>query len=299
MTDDYALDPKRVRAAFERAASRYEAAAFLAHEVGDRMLERLALLRRAPNMILDMGSGTGYCARKLKQRYPAASVAQLDVAHSMLQQARGPSSWWRRSMGRFATRDDLLVCADMTSLPFSARSFDMVWSNFALHWTTTPLPVFEEIRRVLRPRGVLMFSTLGPDTLKELRACFDAASGFAHIHRFVDLHDLGDMLITARFSDPVMDMETITLTYEEARACFRDLKVGSVGNLNAGRNPALTGKARFKRITEAYEHYRHDGRLPATFEIVYGQAWRAETEPTVDDGRAVIRFHSHRGASTP
>jgi malonyl-CoA O-methyltransferase len=187
----------------------------------------------------------------------------------------------------------------MATLPFAARSFDMVWSNLSLHWTNAPQAVFSEIRRVLKPDGVLMFSTLGPDTLKELRACFAATDRFVHVNRFVDLHDLGDMLVKARFADPVMDMEALTLTYEDLRALLRDLKAGGAGNLNSGRNPGLSGKTGLGRVRDAYERYRQSGRLPATFEIVYGQAWRTGTEQRVEDGRSIIRFHPNRRAPPP
>lgn len=298
MNDPQVLDPRLVRRAFERAAASYDAAAALAREVADRMLERLDLIRQTPQRVLDLGSATGYCARKLLARYTNANVVQLDVAPAMLRAARDASSWWQRGIERLTGTRTARVCADMHRLPFAARSFDMVWSNLALHWVPSPQDAFVEIHRVLRPGGVCMMSTLGPDTLKELRASFAAADQHVHVNRFVDLHDLGDMLVAARFADPVMDMECLTLTYSDVRSLLLELKACGAHNVNAGRNPGLTGKRCFETFMAAYEKLGVEGRIPATFEIVYGHAWRAERERVRDDGLAVIDFHPPRAGST-
>jgi malonyl-CoA O-methyltransferase len=167
----------------------------------------------------------------------------------------------------------------------------MVWSNLALNWTVSPTQVFAETWRVLRPGGVWMFSTLGPDTLKELRGAYAGVDQYVRVNRFDDMHDLGDLLVGSRFAAPVMDMECITLTYLDVRVLLRELKASGSQNLNSGRNLALSGKKAFAAGIEAYERLRTDDRLPATFEIVYGHAWKPERELVRTDGRAVVHFH--------
>jgi malonyl-CoA O-methyltransferase len=150
----------------------------------------------------------------------------------------------------------------------------MVWSNLALQWVNDPDQAFGEFNRVLAPGGLLMFSTFGPDTLKELRAAFATVDQHTHVSRFIDLHDIGDILVKRGFADPVMDMEPFTLTYSDVRALMRDLKAIGAHNVTQTRPPGLTGKSRLAAVTQAYEPLRRDGKLPATFEVVYGHAWK-------------------------
>jgi malonyl-CoA O-methyltransferase len=240
---------------------------------------------------LDLGSGTGYGARKLRRRYGNCAVVELDFAIGMLLRSREHAPWWRRRLDALTGTYDCQVCADMERLPFADSSFDMVWSNLALNWTVSPTQVFAETWRVLRPGGVWMFSTLGPDTLKELRGAYAGVDQYVRVNRFDDMHDLGDLLVGSRFAAPVMDMECITLTYLDVRVLLRELKASGSQNLNSGRNLALSGKKAFAAGIEAYERLRTDDRLPATFEIVYGHAWKPERELVRTDGRAVVHFH--------
>lgn len=289
------LDKRRVREGFERNASRYERSNFLAHEILARMSERLDLLRATPTTALDLGSGTGAGARMLRERYPGSVVVEIDIAFAMLLQSRASGSWWQRGLRRIKGDAASLVCGDIERLPFRDRSFDMVWSNLSLHWTRLPL-VFGEVRRVLRPDGVFMFSTVGPDTLKELRACFAQIDASEHVNRFVDLHDIGDMMLDARLADPVMDMEYLTLTYERVDDLLRELRDAGARNANVNRPRGLSGRRGFERMRTAYEEYRTDGRLPATFEVVYGHAWRPSAERRSSSGEAVVEFHPRKGA---
>ena len=297
MSAEFTLAKGAVRRSFDRAAPTYDDAAVLAREVGDRMLERLDLIKAVPKRLLDLGSGTGYCAARLRDRYPQCVVVELDFARSMLLRSRSQRPWWRRGLAALTGDRTCAVCADMERLPFVDRSFDMVWSNLALNWADTPEQVFAECWRVLRPGGVFMFSTAGPDTLKELRDAYAAVDRHVHVNRFIDMHDLGDCLVGARFADPVMDMEYIALNYPDVRALLAELKASGARNFNAGRQSALSGKARFAACIDSYERLRKDDRLPATFEVVYGQAWKPEHEDVRTDGRAVIRFHEPRRAS--
>ena len=188
----------------------------------------------------------------------------------------------------------LRICGDIECLPLRDRSFDMVWSNLALHWTHLP-SVLAEVYRVLRPGGVFMFSTLGPDTLKELRASYAQVDAFGHVNRFADLHDVGDMLVAARFADPVMDMECLMFTYERIDDLLRELRTGGGRNANVDRPLGLSGKRGYARMREAYEALRREGRVPATFEVVYGHAWRPQSERRTATGDAIVEFHPRRG----
>lgn len=288
------VDKRWVRRGFGRSAEQYDSANFLAREIGTRMQERLDLLRAVPERILDLGSGTGWSARLLRQRYPRAELIEIDLALEMLVRSRG--SWWERGWQRLKREDARRVCGDMECLPFRDRTFSMAWSNLALHWAS-PAAVLAEVHRVLRPGGVFMFSTLGPDTLKELRDSFSQADDHVHVNRFVDLHDIGDALVSGRFADPVMDMEYLTFTYDSLDALLRELRAGGARNANVDRPQGLTGRRSYERMRAAYEAHRRDGRLPATFEIIYGHAWRPDVDQRLPSGEAVVQFHPRSGSS--
>jgi len=270
-TQAYDLEPFRVRDAFDAAAPRYDEAAVLQAEVGRRLLERLDWMRCTPSRVLDLGCGTGLQTIELARRYPDAEVIALDLAHAMAK-ATGT---------RTAAERTRMVCGDAAALPLADGSVDLIFSSLAMQWCMNIDAVFSEIHRVLRPNGLLMFSTFGPDTLRELRSSWAAVDDHNHVNAFFDLHDLGDALDRTRFSDPVMDCERLTVTYPEAIDLMRDLKAIGAHNVTAGRPRGLTGRGALRAVTDAYETYRDaDGRLPATYEVVYGQAWRTETDPT-------------------
>lgn len=281
MIESLALDKRRLRRSFAQAADTYDAVAVLQREIADRLLARLDVIKLVPRLILDLGCGTGYDLRRLSQRYPRARVLGLDIAETMARHARRHAGLWRRITGR-----SQFACGDAERLPVATASVDMVVSNLALQWCDPP-SVFAEARRVLRPGGLFMFTTFGPDTLRELRAAWHAADDAAHVHSFIDMHDLGDMLLHAGFADPVMDMETFTLTYPDVRGVMRDIKQLGAHNAAVSRARGLTGKARFARFRAAYEALAQDGKIPATYEAVYGHAWKPETEPA-RDGMATI-----------
>ncbi len=271
MTDQpFALDRGQMRRAFERAAPAYERAAWLQREIGARLLARLDVIKLVPARILDLGCGSGYCTRALRKRYRQAEVIGLDIAPAMLRAARRRDGRWRR--GRW-------VGGDAERLPFAAASFDMVISNLSLQWCD-PERVFPEVARVLRPGGLFMFTSFGPDTLRELRQAWAAVDGAPHVHGFIDMHDLGDALMRARLAEPVMDVDRLTLTYEDVMGLLRELKDIGAHNVAHDRPRALTGKHRFARFRAAYEAQARDGRIPATYEVVYGQAWGAPAAST-------------------
>ena len=283
--NEFDIDKKQVRRAFSRAAPRYDAAAVLQREVCTRMLEKLDYIKLKPARLLDVGSGTGWGTRQLSERYPAAEIIALDIAIGMLQVARGTAGWWRKL---FAGRRERFLCADVEALPITSNSVEMVWSNLAMQWCNDLPATFSELNRVIKAEGLLMFSTFGPDTLQELRAAFHGVDGYNHLNRFADMHDIGDMLVAAGFADPVMEMEKLTLTYADAKAVMQDLRDIGAHNATAGRAPGMMGKGAWQRIVENYEKLRRDGKLPATFEIIYGHAWKPAPKAAAD-GRAIIR----------
>ncbi len=267
----YQLDKQRIQRSFDRAAARYDEVAVLQREVGGRMLERMDLIRLQPDTILDIGAGTGWCSQALLQRYRKARLISADLAPAMLRIAAGRGSVWERWRRRHA-----FVAADLEQLPFADASVDLLFSNLTLQWCPNPGQAFSEMRRVLKPGGLLMFSTFGPDTLRELRHSWQAADDYTHVSAFADMHDIGDLVLESRFADPVMDSESFTLTYRDVRGLMRDLKMLGARNATAGRPRGLTGRQRFARMAESYEQYRQEGVLPATYEVVYGHAWAPE-----------------------
>lgn len=250
------------------------------------MQERLDYVRIAPQRILDLGCSRGGSFASLQARYPDASILGVDLASAMLSAGRPERSRWQRWLGLGQAPVQLLA-ADAAKLPLKNASTALVWSNLLLHWLDNPIPALAESYRVLETGGLLMFSALGPDTLRELRMAF--GDGVSHTQRFADMHDLGDMLVGCGFADPVMDMEVITLTYDDFDAMLGDLRAAGSACAMHDRRRGLTGRGRWASARAGYEKLRREGKLPATFEVVYGHAWKAAPKQT-PDGRAIIRF---------
>lgn len=289
-TPDFQLDRHLLRRRCNAAAATSDGADVLAREIARRMDERLDYIRHDPRRIVDLGCGTGADLARLSERYPEAEVVGIDFAPAMLAHARArggkPSGLWRRLVGGKPRLP--VIAADATALPLARASVGMLWSNLMLPGLDDPLPALVEAQRVLEVGGMLMFSTLGPDTLKELRACLPARSG-ERVHRFIDMHDIGDALVKAGFSDPVMDMEMLTLSYSRLDDLFADLRRTGGNNASAARPRGLSGRGEWAGARARYEALRRDGRLPATFEIIQGHAWKAAPK-TTEDGRSIVRF---------
>ena len=259
------IDKSRARQAFGRAAATYDQVSVLQQEIGRRLLERLDYVKLQPTRVLDIGCGTGQHTAALLKRYPKAEVIGLDFALPMVQRTRQCGSWWRHPQG---------ICADLEQLPLATDSIDLIYSSAALQWCDDPRLAFVEMQRVLRPGGLVMFTTFGPDTLHELRHAWAQIDTDPHVHVFLDMHDYGDALVQAQFADPVMDCEKITVTYQEVSELLRELKSLGATNADQQRRRGLTGRARLKALSRAYETYRMpDGVLPASYEVVYGHAW--------------------------
>jgi malonyl-CoA O-methyltransferase len=271
-----------MRSDFSDAAGSYDSAAILAREVGARMAARLDLVKIAPRRVADIGCATGDGIRDLQRRYTTALPLAIDYALPMLRAVRQRTPHLQRLTGR----GPRLVNADVRALPLAANSLSLVWSNLMLHWLDDPLPALREAHRVLEVGGLFSFATLGPDTLKELRSASTIVGADDTARRFLDMHDLGDMLVAAGFGDPVMDMEIITLTYPTPRAFLADQRHLGVRDALLGHQ----GWHGWRRLFDAWPRDA-DQRLPATFEIVYGHAWKPEPRQ-IADGRAVVKFHS-------
>ncbi|ABI60357.1 malonyl-ACP O-methyltransferase BioC [Nitrosomonas eutropha] len=280
MLYDHVLDKRMLRRSFEQAATSYDQSAVLQREICDRMLSRLEYIKYVPGKIIDAGSGTGYGTRKLIERYPAAEIMSMDIALTMHDRARAAMlekiPGWQRWLPFKHHQPRGYICADIEQLPLREASVGMIWSNLAFQWCNDLRQTFAEAHRVLEDGGLLMFSTFGPDTLKELRQAFKSVDPFSHVNRFTDMHDVGDMLVGCGFSLPVMDMEYITLTYDDVKSAMQDLKAIGARNVTQGRRRGLMGKTTWQQVINQYETLRKDGRLPATYEVVYGHAWKPE-----------------------
>ena len=287
-----------MRQAFERAAASYDRSAFLQQEVARRLDDHLEGIQIQPQMILDAGCGTGFGVPLLRTRFPKARILGLDLAHGMLAQARrqhGQPGGWRGLVSRLTSQTSPFsaLCADLEQLPLHRDSLDMVWSSLTLQWVDLDR-TFREVNRVLRPGGLFLFASLGPDTLQELRAASQDLDGHAHVNRFIDMHDVGDALVQAGFANPVMEMERITLTYEDLRGLLADIKGIGAQTVLGDRRGGLMGKAAWASMVRNYEGFRRDGRLPATYEVVYGHAW-AGRQDKLEDGRQIIEFRKRTG----
>ncbi len=290
------LDFAEVRRAFDHAAAHYDAHAVLQREVCDRLLARLDFMTLRPERVLDVGSGTGYGLAHLHPRYAAAELYALDIAPAMLTVARArlpQPTWSQRALSQLLPRSGPrhhALCGDMDRLPLADNSMNLVWSSLALQWAHDLEATLKGLHRVLAPGGLLIFATFGPDTLKELRTAFAAIDDAPHVNQFIDLHDIGDMLINAGFASPVMEMEMLTLTYLDLKTLMRDLKGMGAHNAASARRRGLLGKSAWARLEQAYETQRLADRLPATFEVIYGHAWAGDKSRR-EDGRQVIQFN--------
>ncbi len=274
------LDLRQVRRAAERAVGSYAEHAALQREIAARLVERLDEIEDfLPARVLDVGCGPLGCSTALRARFPAAEFIGMDLVPRVVGAARAaadePTAW---------------LCGDAQALPFADASVDLVYSNLCFHWLDDPGLAMVEFLRVLRPGGLLLFSTVGPDTLKELHAAFAAADDLEHLSRFIDMHDIGDALLTSGYRNPVLTREDLTLTYPSALALMHELRALGVTHAGSARRRSLTGRHRFERALAAYDALRRNGAVPATFEAVYGQAhapvWRLRSYSS----DAAVRF---------
>ena len=258
-----------VRRAFDRAAQHYEQFAVLQNEVCTRLLEKLEIVKIAPAYILDAGAGTGKAIPALFERYKKAQIIALDLSENMLHQCARHGDFFRSPH---------LVCADIEKLPFADDSFDLIFSSLSMQWCNDLNAALLEARRVLRPGGLFVFSTFGPDTLKELRHSWSKVDASNHVNSFIDMHDIGDALLHDGFAEPVMEAEIMTVTYQSVDEIMHDLKAigANVTTKTSQKSKGLSGRSVLQTVRQAYEPFRQEGVLPATYEIVYGHAWKPE-----------------------
>jgi malonyl-CoA O-methyltransferase len=269
------LDKHAMRRSFERAASSYDHHAVLQREVESRLLERIEFQRLEPGVILDLGSGTGSASHLLLEQFPQASVIALDWAPAMLLQAGKRQGAGVNTVGRLGR-----VCADMHQLPLAARSIDLVFSNLALQWSYDLPAIIGELRRIMRPGAMLVFTCYGPDTLFELKQAWRAVDDRPHVNDHPDMHNIGDELLTAGYREPVMDAERLTLEYRDVYSLMQDIKGIGSHNVATLRSRGLMGKKRLKTMLNAYEEFRRNDRYPASYEVIYGAAFApAEGQP--------------------
>lgn len=271
---------------FNKAAATYDSGAFMFREIGDRLTERLDFVRLQPSSVLDLGSGTGYITGLLTKRYPVADIYCLDFSIAMLQQLQKKMS-------------ALPICALAENLPLVKNSLDLVISNIMLPWCENLESIFTEVYQILKPGGLFLFSTLGPDTLYELRSSSARIDNAARIHSFIDMHEVGDALLSANFSDPVMDMEFLVLRYDQIQTLFSDLKATGSCNAQSDRWKKLTGKNRMQQFIAVCEEFRDsDQKLPVTLEIIYGHAWKIPEQSGSEVIIPVSQIRNSRGFFT-
>lgn len=287
------FDKNSVRRAFDRAADSYQQFAVLQAEVCHRLLEKLEIVKISPQVILDAGTGTGSAIPALFARYKKAQVVTFDLSEKMLCKAAQHGSLLRSPQA---------VCGDIEQLPFADNSFDLVFSSLSMQWCNDLNAAFVEAKRVLKPGGLYVFTTFGPDTLKELRHSWSQVDQANHVNQFVDMHDIGDALLHDGFAEPVMEAEILTVTYGSVEGLMHDLKAiganvtAAVQQIEVDTDSpvrkGLGGKLVLQTVRQSYEKYRQDGLLPATYEVIYGHAWKPTLEKSKNkpDNQQFVKF---------
>ena len=272
-----------VRKHFNQAATGYDAHAVVQREIADRLLDHLEGLKLHPETIVDVGCGTGYCTRALQKIYSRARVTGIDLAPSMIAQAKRHRRWFVRNPKYFT--------GDAHQLELEDNSVDLLVSSLALQWCD-PDMVLQEFARVLKPGGLLLLSSFGPDTLMELRQAWQTVDAREHVHTFVDMHDLGDAMVRNGFASPVLDVDRLVMTYDSVSKIMHDLKGIGAQNLAPARPRGLTGKTIFKAFCSAFESQADDGALRLTYEAVFAHAWAGQRGRV--EGEAIVPFPARR-----
>ncbi len=283
-----------------QAAQRWQALAvpespWLHEEVARRMQERLDLIKRQPQSWMHWAPLNGGMAahRLLAQHYAKSACTVLETSDPRVNQVRQAlsSPWWQ--LQRWL-QPETAVVSQVT------QPVQMLWANMNLHMAADPQALLAQWHSALQVDGFLMFSCLGPDTLKELRGLYQALGWPAPSHAFTDMHDWGDMLVAAGFAEPVMDMEHITLSFETPKRLLQELR-GLGRNLHVDRFPGLRGRRWHAGLLEALA----DAPLQINFEVVYGHAFkpvprvqvRAQSEISLEDMRNALRHHKQMVAN--
>ena len=273
------LSSQDVARSFSQAAKTYDAAAFFQRIAGERLFERLDYFKLEPKNIVDLGCGTGVFTRELSQRFPQAKTTGVDIAEGMI-------AWCTQQ-----SQSEEYVCADAVSLPFEDNSVDLIFSNLSIQWVEDLEKLFVELNRVLKPEGLLLFTTLGPDTLKELKQSFSEVDQYQHVNDFIDMHHVGDAMLQAKMLDPVVDAEPVVISYDKATELMRDLKDIGAHNIDRRRNSGLMSPKKLRAVEKAYRQFAlDDGQLPATYELVYGHAFGSEQKQTTSYHEYIVEL---------
>ncbi len=285
--EPFRLDRRAVQRSFNRASGHALPAAHLQHRVGEELLERLDFFRLEPRLILDLGCGAGAAAMQLRRRFPRARVLGIDSAWRMAREARRRQRLWRRFE---------CICADARALPLAAHTVDLLFSNLMLQWCDDPGAVFAEAQRVLRPGGLMLFSTLGPETLQELRTAWASADTASHVSAFADLTRLAAAMSGSGLSEPVVDRELRLTHYPDVRALMNELRTLGARHAAADRRRSLTGPGRLRAMLAAYESARTAAGIPASWEIIYGAAFAGAARPDRAGGHEAGEYAVPLGA---
>lgn len=273
------LSSNDIARSFSQAAKTYDAAAFFQRIAGERLFERLDYFKLEPKNIVDLGCGTGVFTRELSQRFPQAKTTGVDIAEGMI-------AWCKQQ-----SQSEDYVCADALALPFDDNSQDLIFSNLAIQWVEDLPKLFTELNRVLKPEGLLLFTTLGPDTLMELKKSFAEVDHYQHVNDFIDMHHVGDAMLQATMLDPVVDAEPVVISYDKATELMRDLKDIGAHNVDNRRSSGLMSPKKLRAVEKAYQQFAlDDGQLPATYELVYGHAFGSEKKQTTSYHEYIVEL---------
>ena len=283
-TDTPGLRSRDVRRRFDNAAGSLDAADFVYRATREGLLARMRPMTVEAAVVVDLGAATGGAIPLLQKRFRGALVIAVDRSAAMLKAARRK----RRLLSK--QRE---VQADAAALPLANASVDVVFCNLLLPWLDRPDAVFAEVARVLRVDGLFAFAALGPDSLAEIRAAWQAVDRGEHVRQFPDMHDVGDALVRAGLRDPVLDVDRLTVDYGSSEALFRDLTAVGARNSLRLRQPGLTSPGRLQRFVD--ELFVSGTACSLTLELVYGHCWggkqapRTGAEITVDAGKIPLR----------
>ena len=259
------------RKSFNRAATTYDTCSTLQDTISDNLIERLKTIKFEPLDILDLGCGTGTNGLNLRKKYKKSRIINYDFSENMLKEACIKQKLF--ILDKINPSPYSYICADIEAIPLEENSLDLVWSSSTLQWCNELDLVFNQVKKILKPGGLFIFSTFGPNTLNELREITENLFNEKKTSTFIDMHNLGNLLMDSGFSDSILDTENFTVTYNEVERLFKDIKSIGATNGNISKNRGLSGRSFTKKIIQKYENYRTNNLLPASYEVIYGHAW--------------------------
>ena len=257
------LNRRHIRQRFDRIAAQFDNADFVHKKTCKGLIHRLEPVLVKASSILDLGSATGSANDELRKRFKRTNIVSLDISHNMLCKAREKKSWFSKAA---------YTQADAIALPFKNSCFDLVFANMLLPWLNDPQTVFQEITRVLRKGGVFAFTTLGPDSFREIARSWNEIDSKPHVNQFIDMHNLGDSLVKSGLKDPVVDVDRLFISYKDSETMINDLKNSGSGNMLENRNQSMTGKESFKKMIKTLTN-PDTGEIKLSLELIYGHCW--------------------------